>query len=121
MICKRIWGGSYCRTACLKSERVVKIIIVASFTIILQRSLVPYIILERIFFFFVCFCVLLRFVFLCVSLSPHCYLMCHSLLLTLSRGLLNVRLFPLIRTNPILFLSQQLQLTLKDPLYSDLE
>src|SRR5215218_376079 len=93
MIRKRIWGGSYCRTACLKSERVVKTTIVANFTIILQRSLVPYIIfvkttivanftiilqrslvpyiiLERIFFFFVCFCVLLRFVFLCVSLSP---------------------------------------------------
>src|SRR5829696_9064751 len=103
MICKRIWGGSYCRTACLKSERVVKTIIVANFTIIVQRSLVALIIFREDFFF-VCFCVLLRFVFLCVSL-PSLLLMCHSLLLTLSRGLLNVRLFPLIRTNPILFLS----------------
>jgi len=40
MIRKRIWGGSYCRTACLKSERVVKTTIVANFTIIVQELLI---------------------------------------------------------------------------------
>src|SRR5215212_7598073 len=70
MIRKRIWGGSsYCRTACLKSERVVKTTIVASFTIILQRSLVPYIIFREDFFLFCVFlCAFAFCIFVCVSL-----------------------------------------------------
>src|SRR5215208_664937 len=102
MIRKRIWGGSYCRTACLKCERVVKTTIVANFTIILQRSLVPYIILERIFFFFVCFCVsvylsLCMYVCICACVHvcrclspPSLFVMCHSLLYLLSQEVFRV-------------------------------
>jgi len=68
MICKRIWGGSYCRTACLKSERVVKTIIVANFTIIVQRSLVALIIFREDFFLFCVFlCAFAFCIFVCVS------------------------------------------------------